>query len=201
LLVGLFAIVLLLFSACSDSDNISKVSAQDYVGTKVNGQAPDFILQDQSGRQVSLSSFAGKVVVLAFLDPRCTDVCPLTAFHFRTASEALGDKTNGVAWLAVNVNPEATLDEIREATEKWDMVTVPNWHFLTGARDDLQKVWNDYDVAGGLEKPGKPGEAQHTPGVFIIDPIGEKRWYVSTAFEGAPPLGELLLKHIHDLFP
>ncbi|HEY2653450.1 MAG TPA: redoxin domain-containing protein, partial [Solirubrobacteraceae bacterium] len=47
-------------------------------GTALSQPAPDFTLTDQFGRSVSLRSFRGKVVILAFNDPVCTTVCPLT---------------------------------------------------------------------------------------------------------------------------
>src|SRR5437763_11194478 len=46
-------------------------------GTRLTGQAPDFTLTDQFNRPVSLSSFRGRVVILAFNDSECTTVCPL----------------------------------------------------------------------------------------------------------------------------
>ena len=36
--------------------------------------APGFTLTDQDGRVLPLSAFRGKVVVLEFMDPHCTDI-------------------------------------------------------------------------------------------------------------------------------
>ena len=47
-------------------------------GTLLSRPAPDFTLTDQFGRRVSLRSFRGQVVILAFNDSECTTVCPLT---------------------------------------------------------------------------------------------------------------------------
>ena len=47
-------------------------------GTHLTGPAPDFTLTDQFGARVSLRSFRGKVVILAFNDSECTTICPLT---------------------------------------------------------------------------------------------------------------------------
>src|SRR5437588_7744800 len=41
--------------------------------------APDFKLIDQFGQTVTLSSLRGREVVLAFIDSRCTTLCPLTS--------------------------------------------------------------------------------------------------------------------------
>ena len=55
--------------------------------------APGFTLTDQDGRVLPLSAFRGKVVVLEFMDPHCTDICPIVSAEF----------TNAV-FAAVNVN-------------------------------------------------------------------------------------------------
>ena len=43
----------------------------------MNRPAPDFHLVSQSGQPVSLASLRGSVTLLTFLDPRCTDDCPV----------------------------------------------------------------------------------------------------------------------------
>ncbi|MBI4198118.1 MAG: SCO family protein, partial [Chloroflexi bacterium] len=153
---------------------------------------------DQNGTTIALSDFRGQVVVLAFLDPECTDVCPLTANQFRLTAEKLGEDTGRVVFLVVNVNPQKnSLGDVVEATKKWGVQNLRNWHYVTGARDELEPVYKSYNVlAEGPPKPDKPSELAHTPGAYVIDKLGQKRWYISTNFEGAPPLHELLLKHI-----
>src|SRR5260370_82027 len=39
--------------------------------------APGFTLTDQRGHTMSLASLRGKAVVLEFMDPHCTDICPI----------------------------------------------------------------------------------------------------------------------------
>jgi cytochrome oxidase Cu insertion factor (SCO1/SenC/PrrC family) len=47
-------------------------------GSPLGGRpAPDFRLQDQFGRTVSLSQFRGRAILLAFADSRCSTICPL----------------------------------------------------------------------------------------------------------------------------
>ena len=53
-------------------------------------EAPRFSLTDQNGRPVSLSEMRGKVVVLEFMDPHCTDICPIVSKEFVDASHDLG---------------------------------------------------------------------------------------------------------------
>ena len=59
-------------------------------GTPLASAAPDFTLTDQFGRPVSLHSFRGKVVILAFNDSECTTLCPLTTTAMVDAKSMLG---------------------------------------------------------------------------------------------------------------
>ena len=52
--------------------------------------APGFILTDQDGRVLPLSAFHGKVVVLEFMDPHCTDICPIVSAECTDAYRDLG---------------------------------------------------------------------------------------------------------------
>ncbi|MBI4328628.1 MAG: SCO family protein [Chloroflexi bacterium] len=179
--------------------------AQPYEGTKLEGLAPGFRLTDHRGESVALSDFRGKAVALAFLDPRCTDVCPLTALHFRVAGEALGRDADRVAFLAIDVNPEADQPaDVVAATEKWGLAQMPNWHFLRGGAQEVEAVLSTYYIATA-PKPDKAGEVVHTPGVYVIDQKGQRRWYISTPMEGglpaswAPPLSDILVKRLREV--
>ena len=204
--VWIFALVLILggFSVFWLARNATS-GDQPYQGTELDGIAPDFRLTDQNGTFVGLSDFRGKVVVLTFMDSKCKDTCPLTAADFRKAYRHLGaDETSQVVFLGVNVNVQAnTTADVLETTHEWQLDKIPNWHFLTGSREELGPVWKDYAIS---VMPGPDGtEISHTPGVFLIDPSGQKRWYLSMPFPAdendgsALPMSELLLEHIRDI--
>jgi peroxiredoxin len=68
---------------------------------RVGGAAPAFTARDMSGRTVSLSSFAGRTVVLEWTNPEC----PYVAKHYNSgAMQALqaAARTRGVVWLTVS---------------------------------------------------------------------------------------------------
>ena len=183
---------------------VSSGNKQSYEGTQLSGEVPDFQLTDQNGSTVNPSDFRGKVVVLTFMDSICKDTCPLTAAQFRQAYRKFDqNEASQVAFIGVNVNTEAnTIADVVEITKTWHLEEIPSWHFLTGSREELQGVWKDYGVAVSPSVDGK--EIMHTPGVFLIDPSGQKRWYISTPFSSSDldltfPLRELLLKHIREI--
>lgn len=178
---------------------------QPYEGTELDGIAPDFRLMDQNGTFVGLSDLHGKVVVLTFMDSQCKDTCPLTGAHFRQAYKQLNqNEASQVVFLGVNVNVKAnTVADVLETTRAWHLDEIPSWHFLTGEAGVLEPVWKDYGVAAIPSPDGT--SIVHTPGTFLIDPSGKKRWYISTPFsaedssEPTLPLSDLLVKHIREI--
>lgn len=208
-LAGLFAL-----SGCGDrstsndatNDADAASDARSYSGTELSGPAPGFTLTNQNGESISLSDFQGDVVVLTFLDPNCTDICPLTTLHFAQAQAKLDEPlADGVAYLAINVNAEFnSVDRISLASEKWRSANLDRWHFLTGNPDVLRQVWADYGVVV-QPNPDKANEVIHTPGVYLIGPDGQRHWYVSTPLSSAEwealnlPLADLLAERIRDL--
>ncbi len=183
----------------------SLASTQTYQGTEMSGEAPDFRLTDQNGSAINLSDFHGKVVVLTFMDSKCEDTCPLTAAQLRRAYQQLDQiEASQVTFIGVNVNIEAkTIADVYEITKSWYLDEIPSWHFLTGSRQELEPVWKDYAIA--VEPLANGSAIMHTPGVFLIDPSGQKRWYLSTVYsEGGNteqdlPLSDLLVKYIREI--
>src|SRR5450756_393223 len=69
-----------------------------------NTPAADFALTDQRGTTITMSGLKGKVVVLEFFDPHCTDVCPIVSQELVDANKDLGSARSEVVFVAVNVN-------------------------------------------------------------------------------------------------
>lgn len=193
--------IIFIIAACSNTSNTDEL-IEGYGGTALDEVAPDFELRDQSGQVIRLSEYRGKVVVLTFFDSKCHDVCPLTGYQFVQTYQALGEHSDAVVFMAVNVNLEAnTLEDVSAASQHWGLDEIPNWHFLTGQVEELEPVWAAYHI----EVVPSEEDISHTPGVYIIDPQGQLRWYISTPFVtlGTPapsrPLHELLLLRIEQI--
>jgi len=188
----------MVLGACG-SDRPVAGEPEPYEGTELSGAAPDFNLLDQHGATIQLSELNDRVVVLAFLDPHCTDICPLTAQHVRSASTALGDQAP-VDFLAINVNDGFSKQaDIAQASAEWGMSDVPNWHFLTGTPEQLRSAREGWAMFAGASKPEHPDQVVHSPGIYIIGPDGQRRWYLSTAFDSRLPLGDMIVERVRDL--
>lgn len=134
-------------------------------------QAPGFTLTDQSGRTISLSALRGKAVALYFMDPRCTDVCPLVAQEFIQADHELGALASRVELVGVDVNPGYLGRRwLRAFDAEHGLNRLPNWHFLTGKLAQLRQVWQDYSIQ--VQTDPKTGALLHTTVIDFIGPRG-----------------------------
>jgi cytochrome oxidase Cu insertion factor (SCO1/SenC/PrrC family) len=139
--------------------------------------APDFTLSDQFGHPVTLSSLRGHEVVLAFIDSRCKTLCPLTSTIMYNAKAQLATSaSNKIQLIAVNANPTATSTATVQA---WsiDHGMLHQWEFLTGSAQQLQSVYNMYNVYVQVDPNGV---LEHDPIIFIIDSQGHERLYFET---------------------
>jgi cytochrome oxidase Cu insertion factor (SCO1/SenC/PrrC family) len=167
-------------------------------GVALHAKAPAFTLTDQFGKQVSLSSLRGKVVVLAFNDPKCTTICPLTTTALLHAKQLLGPAGANVELLGIGANPEATqVKWVRAYSQAHRMMH--KWRFLTGSLPALRKVWAAY----GIEAAVIGGSIDHTPATYLIDRRGrESRLYeTAMAYSSVNQLGYEMAKSISALLP
>jgi cytochrome oxidase Cu insertion factor (SCO1/SenC/PrrC family)/thiol-disulfide isomerase/thioredoxin len=167
-------------------------------GTRLDRQAPGFALIDQFGHRVSLGSYRGRVVLLAFIDSRCTTICPLTTSAMLDAQRLLGRAGRHVQLLGVNANPAATaISEVRAYSQAHGMIK--RWRFLTGSRAELRRVWRAY----GIEANVLRGQIDHTPAMFAIDPGGvERKVYLTQMnYTTVQQLGEILAHEASTLLP
>ena len=132
---------------------------------------PDFTLTDQSGQKVSMAAQRGKLVLVTFLYTNCPDVCPLIAQNLNQALQMLGPKRDDVRVLAISVDPEGdTPQSVAKYAKAHHLL--PEFHYLIGTREELEKVWKDYDVAAVASDPEL---VDHTAYTMLVDRSGEGR--------------------------
>ena len=153
---------------------------------RCRGRAADFTLSDQFGQPVSLHSYRGKVVILAFNDSECTTVCPLTTTAMLDAKAMLGKAGSQVELVGIDANPAAiSLEDVWSYSELHGMLHA--WRFLTGSLPELKQVWKRYGIEAAIER----GEITHTPALFVIGPSGRlSRLYMTQmSYTAVPQLG------------
>ncbi|GAA1014738.1 putative peroxiredoxin [Acrocarpospora pleiomorpha] len=122
--------------------------------------APDFILPDAGGEEVSLKSFRGKRVILYFYPAAMTPGCTKQACDFRDNLNALTG--HGLTVLGVSKDKPAKLQQFAER----DALTFP---LLSDPDLEVHKAYGAY---GEKQNYGKTitGVLRST---FVIDPEGK----------------------------
>jgi cytochrome oxidase Cu insertion factor (SCO1/SenC/PrrC family) len=179
--VALWAIAIVVVGAAplalaQANRNASPIIAQAIDGNAapLDFKAPAFTLTDQNGRQVSLASLRGKVVLLTFLDPVCTSDCPQIAQEFSGTDQVLGASARQVELVAIVANPLYRSIAYTRAFDAQERLTsVPNWLYLTGSLAQLEQAWKNYAIAAQILPAG--GMIAHNDVAYVIDPSGYTR--------------------------
>jgi cytochrome oxidase Cu insertion factor (SCO1/SenC/PrrC family)/thiol-disulfide isomerase/thioredoxin len=201
LLVVVVLVVLALFAtgkSPASRPSALAVSPSLDPGTQLHGVAPNFTLTDQFDRPVSMRSFRGKVVLLAFSDAECTTVCPLTTTAMVNARRMLGSAGSKVALLGVDANPTAvSVRDVRSYSELHGMTH--SWDFGTGPLAHLRAVWHAYHIAVEIEA----GQIDHTPALFVISPQGdlERLYLTQMSYSSITQQAQILAREASRLLP
>jgi peroxiredoxin len=150
---------------------------------QLGAPAPDFELADLDGKQVKLSSFRGKTVVLEWFNPGCPFV---KSSHTKGSliDTAARHAKNGVVWLAINSGAPGK-----------------QGHGVAANREAKSSFKLDHPIL--LDESGQVGRAyaaERTPHLFIINPEGTLVYRGaidnSPDAEGQSPSGGKLVNYV-----
>jgi cytochrome oxidase Cu insertion factor (SCO1/SenC/PrrC family) len=156
------------------------ISLQVFMGLKDIGTAvaPTFSLTNQSGHRWSLKSAKGKVVVLAFYNSICNDICPVLGTEIRKASTELGADASKVVFVIVNTDPNHTHISLDSPAIRVPGLTdISSLELLSGNISALNSVWSSYGVR--VLVGVKSDEVSHNNELYFISPLGNLAAYAS----------------------
>lgn len=133
--------------------------------------APDFSLPGSDGKELKLSSYRGKVVILGFGFSSCPDVCPVTLAVLADAKKKLGEEGGAdLQVIYVTVDPKRDdAKRLREYLAAFDHTFIGG----TGDADQLEAVRDSY----GVFAKAREGESgfSHSSYTYLIDRKGVLR--------------------------
>jgi cytochrome oxidase Cu insertion factor (SCO1/SenC/PrrC family) len=135
--------------------------------------APDFELRSYRGNVVRMRSLRGKVLLVTFLDTKCTTKCPLIASALGDGLRLLSSRERRqVVALALTVNPVTdTPVSVRTFLRRRHALGLD---FLLGTLAQMRPVWRAFHIVAAAET----GNADvHSADVRVFDRSGE---WVST---------------------
>jgi thioredoxin-related protein len=134
------------------------LAAAAQAAPSVGQPAPDFTLQDASGKTVKLSDYRGKHVVLEWTNPGC----PYVRKHYDSGNMPATQKEavdKGVVWLSINSTEKSSYD-YREPAK------LVAW--MNERKSRPSAVLMDEEGAAG-----KAYGARTTPHMYMVDPQGK----------------------------
>ena len=149
--------------------------------------APDFTLIDQTGKQIRLSDFRGRVVAIDFLYTRCPlpDVCPRLAANFARLQRRFGPR---VILLSITIDPQNDTPEVLAQYAKLWKANPESWHFLTGDPEAIRSVASAF----GMLYFADEGSMTHTSATAVIGRDGKVAGIVEGSAYAVSQLGDLI---------
>jgi cytochrome oxidase Cu insertion factor (SCO1/SenC/PrrC family) len=145
--------------------------------------APALGLPDQNGAMTSVAALRGHVVLLTFLDSRCTNLCPIEGAQLARVQRSLPAARRPVL-VVVSVNPADTQASVARFVHEAGWTTP--WRWLLGSRKTLAPVWRAYHIGvrfshGQAVQTGNTtirvaGGVVHTIALYVIDRTGHERY-------------------------
>lgn len=171
-----------LLSACSGPASEPQAATQNApktIGSDISAEnmGGPFTLTGHDGQNVSLSDFAGKVVILSFGYTHCPDICPTNLLTYAQSMSMLTPEEQAkAAVIFVSVDPERDTPAILA-----EYVTLFNPQFIGLSSADtavLTRVMQAYKVtATRVERDDGDYVMDHSTGSYLIDAKGQVRLY------------------------
>jgi protein SCO1 len=138
---------------------------------EVGARVPDFTLTDQAKQRVSLSSLAGKVLVVNFIYTRCAlpQFCLRVSNNFGVLQKRFAKELGkDVVLLTITFDPERDTPQVlADYASQWK-ADPKTWHFLTGSIAEVRKVCALF----GVEYFPDEGLLNHSLRTAVIDRRG-----------------------------
>lgn len=168
-----------LFSGCAKEKtgrSLPILGERETVQKQVNGQTitdtvyariPDFAFLNQDSQLVSQQTFAGKIYVTDFFFTTCPTICPKMKNQMLRVYEQFQDEPR-VLLLSHTVDPaHDTVAVLRDYAQRLQ-VSSQKWHFVTGDKDSLYAIAQNYLVPA-REEGNEPGGFLHSGHFVLVD--------------------------------
>ena len=138
-----------------------------YKRTLAKYSLPDVTLVNQNVAKVRLKSLleSDKPVVVDFIFGTCTTICPVLSAGYVNLQQKLGADISKVHLVSFSIDPENDTPKVmKEYLLRYR--AKPGWDFLTGSREDIDKVMHAFNAY-------IPNKMSHFPLTLIKSPTDE----------------------------
>lgn len=135
-------------------------------------KVPDFALTDQNNKKITNKDMLGKVYLVEFFFSSCPTICPVMNSNMRAIEDEINNPEFGI--VSISIDPEHDTPEILKKHAERIGVKSLNWHFLTGNRDYIGKVADQFNIYVG-DKEDEGESLNHSGMIALVDKEGNIR--------------------------
>jgi protein SCO1/2 len=140
----------------------------------VNGEkkkVPEFEFIDQHGDTISNKDYEGKVYIAEFFFSTCPTICPIMKENLVEVQDVFG-KNDDFGIASFSIDPQHDTPEVLEEYAALNGITHPNWHLLTGEREEIYDLANSgFNIYAGEDENAQGGFA-HSGYFALVDKEG-----------------------------
>jgi protein SCO1/2 len=143
---------------------LSAQAPPPYKRTVESYAVPDVTLVNQAGTKVKLKALldSGEPVILDFIFGTCTTICPVLSAGYANLQNKLPVESSKVHLVSISIDPENDTPKVmRDYLKRYR--AKPGWDFLTGKREDIDKVMYAFNAY-------IPNKMSHYPLTIIREP-------------------------------
>ncbi|HXW08297.1 MAG TPA: SCO family protein [Vicinamibacterales bacterium] len=172
LVAGLAGVVVRVSSAGSEPFSTGAAEIAPRL-TRVNDAAPAMALTDQYGQAITLDTFRGRPVLVAFAYAHCQTICPLIVSDVLAARARLGDPPPA---LVITMDPwRDTPARLPAIAEQWKIGGQA--HVLSGEPEVVERTLNAWRVPRARNE--KTGDISHPYIVYVLGRDGRIAFVVN----------------------
>ena len=175
-----FVLIAASLSACSEPPRLpiygKEVVKTDTGYDTIINTVANFEFVDQKGEVVNNATFQDKIFVTDFFFTSCPSICPVMTKQMLRIHDAYMDNP-AVALLSHTIDPvRDSIQELDAYAAKIDILSNEKWHFVTGEKEDLFAMAEDYMIVA-FEDDEVPGGFEHSGFFILIDKEQQVRGY------------------------
>lgn len=109
------------------------------VESKIKHTIADFSFLNQDSIMISQKAIECKIHIANFIFTTCGSICPKMTTNLKIVNDSLKSHSD-IVLLSYSVTPWIDTPTVLKNYKTKNEITNPNWHFLTGSKNDIYKL-------------------------------------------------------------